>query len=265
MNRTIARAWAVAALLVAPGCGATTPPLLQRPAATEGVQLNLEASAPAGADARLCRLLALPHALTLGRVESRATAGTHHVEVVLTALAPADADGAPFACASRPLRRVATIYSANQTAGDLTFAQGSTLPLAAGAVLLVEAHVLNASPAARGVGAAVNLYGADGAGPRLGAFELATERSPSVCRVAGPRFVQVLGGDGAELSLTLAGGALPAPIPLFEREPGDPLVFRPALKVADGEQFQLSCAEGACALHGLYFPVDADGLAACQE
>ncbi len=259
------------------GCSAAAQPgdelggELAPPPEGAGLQIGYTAPAPAGADLRLCRLVVVPAAFAVGRVESMASSGSHHVEIALTKLAPQDIDDAVFDCDSRLVPRRGTIYAAQETQQRLTFAQGATLALGAGEVLLVEAHLVNAATTARDIGIAVNLWAADPSGPALGAFRLAPATSAQrvICRMDRERYIQVLGGDRGmnDVTLTLLGGELPDPIPLFEGGPADPLVFRPSLRVAAGERFELSCAGGAdasCALLGTYYPADEAGLASCE-
>jgi hypothetical protein len=257
----------LAALLVAAcGCTAGAPaasPLLDAPAA--GLQLTLDTETPAGSELRVCKLVVIENAMTIGRVVSRFGLGTHHVELALTDLDGQAVDPTPFDCGSRTIARRGSFYAANDQAGDLTFGGGAALELPAGSVVLVELHALNATLASRTASAAVNLYATDAAGPKLGSFEITVPRSPATCRIAGSRYIQILAGDGLdpEVTMTLTGGDLSGPVPLFEEGPSDPLVFRPALPIVESETITVSCSKGACTFRGTYFPADAAGVATC--
>ncbi len=254
--------------LAVPAC--TTPEagptsLLAAPAPGEGTQLTIDTAIPSGTDARVCQLVAVPEAITIGRVESRSTAGTHHVEVALTTHVAGEIDGAPFACGTRPIARLGSFYAANETAGALTFGADAVLDVAAGRVLLVEIHALNATAQQRATSVAVNLYAATSTGPKLGSFVLTVGSPKASCGLAGQRYVQVLGGDAGHgaLSVTLEGGALPSAVPLFEEEAGDPLVFRPALRVEGDEALTVACTAPPCTLRGTYYPAGDEMFAVC--
>ncbi len=250
------------------GCGAGSP--LPMKASDSAFQVDLTATVAPGSSARLCRLAIVPRDLSIGRVESTSTAGTHHVEVALTDAPVAEVDGTPFDCEARRVPRRGTFYAAQETYQALSFGDGATLALRAGEVLVLEAHVLNATSSDRIAEVEVGLFAAGADGPALGELRLGspfTNARKLVCHVPRHRFIQVLGGDASleDVTLTLLGGALVAPIPLFESEPADPLVFRPALHVAAGERFELSCSgQLPCILTGTYFPADGQGIAVCE-
>ena len=169
-----------AAALAISGCSddaAPDPPpaasLLDPPAEGRGVQLRMSTTIEAGVEAEHCQLFrAPPEGLAIQRDEVRFTAGSHHVLVYLTPyqeLPTVDERGVPFDpalptdCSDGPTAsfRVTSLVGGSQNAkGDsmVDFPAGVAMRVPGNAVLLVNAHYVNASAEAIEPEVRVNLH-----------------------------------------------------------------------------------------------------------
>lgn len=156
-----------AAVLAASGCSddgeVATPPvdsLLEPPAAGRGIQLRMETAIGAGQEVEHCQLFrAPPEGLAIQRDEIRFSSGSHHVLVYLTPYQDFPAvdergvefdPSVPMDCSDGPTAsfRVNSLVGGSQNAsGDsmVAFPPGVAMRVPGNAVLLVNAHYVNAT------------------------------------------------------------------------------------------------------------------------
>jgi hypothetical protein len=169
-----------AAVLAVCGCSDDPAPgpqpqssLLEPPAEGRGVQLRMSTTIDAGVEAEHCQLFhAPPEGLAIQRDEVRFSAGSHHVLVYLTPyqeLPTVDDNGvdfdpaSPVDCSDGPTDsfQVTSLIAGSQNAdGDsmVDFPPGVAMRVPGNAVLLVNAHYVNASAEAIEPEVRVNLH-----------------------------------------------------------------------------------------------------------
>jgi hypothetical protein len=155
----------------------TSPPddeLLAPPAQGQGFQLKMTTTIPAGVEAEHCQLLRAPEGedLWVQRDEVRFTQGSHHVLVYETpydTLPTQKEDGTPidpnavFDCtdgATKGFQITKLVGGSQNGEGDslLSFPEGVAMRVRAGAVLLLNAHYVNASDKDLTPEVRVNIY-----------------------------------------------------------------------------------------------------------
>lgn len=147
--------------------------LLAPPPAGQGVQFRMETTIPAGVEGEWCQFLVGPAAeMWIERDEVRFTEGSHHVLLYETGYAqiptvkldgtPVDTSGV-FDCSDGPTAgwNIIKLLGGSQNAtGDslLAFPEGVAMHVSAGAVVLMNAHYLNATDGDLRPVAAINLW-----------------------------------------------------------------------------------------------------------
>lgn len=149
--------------------------LLAAPPAGQGIQLSMTTKLAPGVEAEHCRFVAAPvEGMFVQRDEVRFTQGSHHVllyETPYTSIPTLKDDGTPFEtdangvfdCSDGATAgfEVTKLIGGSQNAeGDafLSFPEGVAMPVAAGRVLLINAHYINASTAPLEPEVRINLY-----------------------------------------------------------------------------------------------------------
>lgn len=164
------------------GCGGaedptTTPPpsddLLDPPAAGQGVQLRMTAEIGPGVEAELCQFVKAPaEGIYINRDEVRYTPGSHHFLLYLTSydeIPTAKEDGTQvdtsgvFDCSDGPTNgwEVEKLVGGSQNADGtsmVSFPPDVAMHVRPGAVLLMNAHYVNASPETIQPEVAINLH-----------------------------------------------------------------------------------------------------------
>ncbi len=173
--RLLLRLVALVALAALAACGddPADDGLLDPPPAGRGLQLTMTHRIEAGVEGEWCRFVRIPDAeLWVERDEVRFTAGSHHFllyETAYDAIPTATDDGRPvdtsgvFDCSDGPTNgwSVTKLVGGSQNgAGDsmLAFPDGVAMSVRAGAVLLMNAHYLNASDTALAPEVRINLW-----------------------------------------------------------------------------------------------------------
>ncbi len=147
--------------------------LLAPPPAGQGVQFRMETTIPAGVEGEWCQFLVGPAAeMWIERDEVRFTEGSHHVLLYETGYAqiptvkldgtPVDTSGV-FDCSDGPTAgwNIVKLLGGSQNAtGDslLAFPEGVAMHVSPGAVVLMNAHYLNATDGDLRPVAAINLW-----------------------------------------------------------------------------------------------------------
>jgi len=162
--------------LVAAGCGDDVKPddgLLPRPPAGEGEQFTMTTRIEAGQEVEHCQFVTAPdHDMWIYRDEVRFTAGSHHFllyETPYTSIPTQKEDGTVvdtsgvFDCSDGATNgwRVSKLVGGSQNGdGDsaLMFPEGVGMQVHANAVLLMNAHYVNATDEAVEPEVAINLY-----------------------------------------------------------------------------------------------------------
>ncbi len=177
--RLQARVIVVASALVLAACagepdGPDQPSdLLDPPPDGQGVQFTMQTEIPSGVEGEWCRfVVGPPQQMWVQRDEVRFTAGSHHFllyETSYDAIPTVNDDGVAvdtsgiFDCSGGATAgwSVTKLVGGSQNAdGDsmMTFPEGVAMPVRAGAVLLMNAHYLNATPQALTPEVAINLW-----------------------------------------------------------------------------------------------------------
>jgi hypothetical protein len=173
--------FAILALAAAlPACGSHTPPpapvLLDPPPAGQGVQYEMTTTIDGSSEVQRCKFVTAPaEGLNINHDEVRFTAGSHHFllyETAYTSIPTQKDDGTPvtlldpsgvFDCTSGPTQgwTVTKLVGGSQNGmGEsmLDFPDGVALKVSPGAVLLMNTHYINTSPAAIQPDVRINLY-----------------------------------------------------------------------------------------------------------
>lgn len=241
----------------------------------------------AGTEMRRCQLVVVPEAHPfLVAVRHQRTTGIHHVAVHVTDLDAAERE--PFDCdgpASASARVRGTLYTSDLPEGSLSLPEGVGLPLRAGAVLMIEAHLLNPHASSLSTSLRVALTTADGGAVRehAGVFALAAPTTPIA--PVGRHEVSAHCGVSAPSTLLTAAARRDQPsgsLRAFVDLPDAPASAAPfyasslgahvaslahAVTIPAGARVRLRCeydnrgyaekADSACSLSGLYYPAAA--------
>ena len=151
------------------GCGGEVPgsPVgttvdgLAPPPAGQGIQLNTDHTVQAGEEAQFCTYFAIPPGgADISHFEHRFTTGSHHILLNETSYKAGDVKlGQPFDCkmsANNGLTGVA--YASQLPSYQIAYPDGVALHLEAGAVVMVQLHLLNVTAKAIDTQARVNLW-----------------------------------------------------------------------------------------------------------
>jgi hypothetical protein len=140
-----------AVLLLCAACGSSS----SKDPVDEGVSFALDVSVPAAAEIHRCQFVRAPaeESFIVGGEHSY-TPGSHHLVLFRTDLdaIPAELAGVRdcYEGAGGIMSHVrGVVYAAQTPTGSVAYPAGVGLPLAAGEVLLLQAHYVNATPAAR--------------------------------------------------------------------------------------------------------------------
>ncbi len=262
-------------LLVAlvPGCGddpidagpdATTAPLLDPPPAGAGEQLTLDVTLSPGDETERCQYVVVDEDVEVVRFEHAYTTGSHHLLLYQTALAPGDVTTTPFECTGAQFTDLGVTgiaYAAQVAGGELAYPDDVALKVPAGAVLLLQTHYLNASPASLDAQVRLNLwYGATPAAVEAGTlffYDWAIvvppgEQTTAHMRCEVPADVELLFGMShmhkrgvgyaATVEAPAAGGADGEP--LFETTEWqgiEPRRYQPTRAIAAGSVIDFHC------------------------
>lgn len=142
----------------APDAGA---PLLAPPPAGAGRQLAMTVAIAPGQEVEQCQYVIVDEAIEISRFEHAYTTGSHHLLLYQTALTPAAVPRERFDCTGAPLTELGVsgiAYAAQVPAGELAYPADVALRAAAGSVLLVQTHYLNAGVAALDAEVRLNLW-----------------------------------------------------------------------------------------------------------
>ncbi len=140
---------------------ATPAPLLEPPPPGAGRQLGLDVTLAPGDELERCQYVVVDEAIEIARFEHAYTTGSHHLLLYQTSLAPDAAPAAPFDCTGAPFSDLGVAgiaYAAQVAGGELAYPDDVALKIPAGAVLLVQTHYLNTSPAQLDAEVRLNLW-----------------------------------------------------------------------------------------------------------
>jgi hypothetical protein len=155
-------------------CSEAPPPsLLDPPAAGQGVQYKMVTRIEAGHEVEHCQFFTVPaEGLNVSRTETRFTSGSHHVLLYLTPYKSiptkndrgqaVDTSGV-FDCSSGATDgwSVTTLVGGSQNSdgeGPVEFPPGVAMPVPGGAVVMMNAHYINASPSPLEPEIRMNMY-----------------------------------------------------------------------------------------------------------
>lgn len=273
--------------------------LLAPPPDGQGVQFRMTTSIPAGVEGEWCQFVVAPAApMRVQRDEVRFTEGSHHFllyETSYPAIPTQTDDGRPvdtsgvFDCSSGPTDgwSVTKLVGGSQNGeGDsmLAFPAGVAMPVRGGAVLLMNAHYVNATDRTLTPEVRINLWTADDAPidgdilflynpvikvPAMGAararWQCPVHRDISLANVQSHMHRR-----GVGYAASIAGQA-----PFYENDRWERVpvrVFDPPLAIAAGSAFDYHCdfdhgedrtvyqgtrsTDEMCMLIGSYWPAD---------
>ncbi|MBS2013949.1 MAG: hypothetical protein JST00_13755 [Deltaproteobacteria bacterium] len=296
-SRTSVRPSVLAMLLALGACASENAanPSLQTVSAQE-LAFSIAPSIAAGTEMRRCQLVAVPEAHPfLVAIRHQRSTGVHHIAVHVTDLDAAEPE--PFDCdgprnASGRVR--GTLYTSDLPDDSLALREGVGLPLRAGTVLMIEAHLLN--PHASSLNASLRVALTTDLGDRVrehaGVFALAAAPNPgkpfrlheasALCSVSAPSTILAAaarrGHERASLRAFIDLPDAPATAaPFYASSLGAHVAsLARAVAIPTGARVRLRCeyddrqnAEAdatTCALSGLYYPAAAKlEAAACAE
>jgi hypothetical protein len=290
-------------LLLLAACADDPPPdeLLAPPPDGQGVQFRMTTSIAAGVEGEWCQFVTAPAAaMRVQRDEVRFTEGSHHFllyETAYTAIPTLTDDGRPvdtagvFDCSSGPTDgwSVTKLIGGSQNsdgASILAFPDDVAMPVRGGAVLLMNAHYLNATDRALTPEVRINLWTAAAAAapidgdilflynpliklPAMGASR-ARWQCPVHADISLANVQSHMHRRGVGYAAAIAGQA-----PFYENERWERVpvrVFDPPLQIAAGAAFDYHCdfdhgedrdvyqgprsTDEMCMLIGSYWPAD---------
>ncbi len=261
----------LSAVTLSAGCGNESPidtpdggaPLLAPPPPGAGRQLTMDVTVAAGQETEQCQYVIVDAAIEIARFEHAYTTGSHHLLLYQTALAPAQVTTERFDCTGAQFTDLGVAgiaYAAQVPGGELAYPDGVALRAAAGSVLLVQTHYLNAAADALTAAVRLNLWYAAGPAPveagtmffydwaiRVPAGQAATAHMR--CQV--PADVELIFGmshmhrRGVGYRATLedrAGSAVPRELFTTTEWQGiEPLRYQPVQAVAAGSTIDFRC------------------------
>ncbi len=316
IGRLIAGALAVtlAALACSTGGAAPAPradagPSDAGPPEGAGAELTvtMAATVKPGDDLYRCKYVAVPAAASgatsffVGATHAYGD-GCHHILVFRTDLATLppgqDAERDCFSPDDVMPHARAQVYGAQSKTGAFAMPDGAGLALAAGEVLLVQVHYLDAKATAVDARATLTLRTAAGVTQRAGAFFFADpfidigagQRGRAMMRCAFPEAATLLAVSGnaharsTDFSAFVDPSGGPASTSTFYRAPGaaNPLPLQTRVPVPAGGTVRFACTfdnargttellagprsatDEACVLSGLYVPDQGDAVGACR-
>lgn len=236
--------------------------LLDPPPAGAGRQLAMDVTIAAGTETEQCEYVVVDAPLAITRFEHAYTAGSHHLLLYQTTLAPDQAPAGRFDCTGAQLTDLGVAgiaYAAQVPEGELAYPTDVALRAAAGSVLLVQTHYLNAGNEDLAAQVRLNLWTAASPPPieagTLFFYDWAihvpagqTASAQMRCRV--PADVELIfgmshmhrRGVGYQATLDTGGGA--EPVMLFETtdwEGIEPRRYAPQQHVPAGATIDFRC------------------------
>lgn len=261
------RALVFASLITVAACGdeTTEPPpdeLLAAPPAGAGRQLAMDVTVAAGEETEQCQYVVLDDDLAITRFEHAYTRGSHHLLLYQTSLTAAQAPAGLFDCTGAQLTELGVAgiaYAAQVPDGELAYPSDVALRAAAGSVLLVQTHYLNASAEDLDAQVRLNLWTA-ATPPPIEAGTLffydwaihvpAGETATAEMRCQVPADVELIFGmshmhrRGVGYRAELDAGGDAAPVTLFETtdwEGIEPRQYEPRQRVTAGSTIAFHC------------------------
>jgi hypothetical protein len=249
------------------GCGTTAPPpsagQFNPPPAGQGLQFATKRTVKAGEEAQYCVYFQMPAgaAMNVNTIEHHYTTGSHHLLLLQTSYSPSEvALGQPFDCFGGFDRRISGVsYAAQSPDGKTTYPDGVALHFAAGEIVMVQLHLLNATPNPVDAEAKVNLW----FDPKPTTAEVGTlffydysiYLPPSATATAKmhctlPKDVTLIGGyshmhhRGIDYQALLTGDAQATPRELYattDWENPEFKIFSPSISIKAGQAIDFRC------------------------
>ena len=258
-----------AAAALAAGCASDEedpPPheLLAPPPAGEGLQLALDVELAPGEETEVCQYVVLPDdgPLDITRFEHAYSRGSHHLLLYQTDRSPDQVDDSSFPCAGASFESLGVVgvaYAAQVPEGEQRYPDGVALPMAAGEVVLLQSHYLNASEEPVSPQVRLNLWLAPEPAPvkagTLFFYDWAilvpqNEAATAQMRCRVPEDVELLFAmshmhrRGVGYRSWQVGGELEEPQMLFTTtawEGVEPALFQPTRTISAGQRIDFEC------------------------